>query len=633
MLVYTGVRQHPTRKAAESKRVDTGSKSATTIQMQASTENSGAMARLQVPNLREQQVHDLQDIAGVEVVSRTTKRQRKLWEILLTEKALGAEAVWEALVCRGSLTGFCSGPQRAPHGSLYWWCDASVQALHTVVQSCAQLGMTLCPSMVRTAKHGNKQAWLCNGAVWLQNPAAGEAVATLRHQGMAISASWEPHLLQLTSIPSKQLYFKSMACVPSGSTAHGKDEVAQLHSCEPHGEWSPAQPVLAADSAAGEATERPGTGCIMTPVLARRGVTWVVPAVPPGQLAALAVWLAEHRLNHLDVHQGNLRDAAAGTARPALRCGQKHKDYLAQAIGAGKWSEQGLGPDTNPGSLAGQQCAWCAGLHGKHVCPHGAISQMLKAHKAQTEVKALARVAMSQQTQRVSAALQPANPPHPPRMEEQHAAVKQFWDTIVRSPLQPATSQQAGATQRPEANPWQEVQGNKKQRRQRKAKREQQQETGRGEACTQSLPLGAAETPTPVAETGTSATPDRDESELPEHTARDDQSEPAMTRVEQARAGQNVGSTEQRTPTQAMAVDTTPPSTRANLSESVRPPMAPRTQRGPPLRTKFGGLRDSAYTTTVPGKPPRMPRRMPPRAAKTRANSALSEASSDSDDQ
>ena len=472
MLVYTGVCQHPTRKAAESKRVDTGSTSATTIQMQAATENPGAMARLQVPNLREQQVHDLQDMEGVTVSSRTTKRQRKLWEILLTEKALGSEAVWEALVCKGSLTAFGGGLHRKAHGNVYWWCDTNAQALHHVVQSSTQLGMVLCPTMVRTAKHGSKQAWLCNGQVWLQTPEAAGAVGSLRRQGVAISVSWEPHLLQLTNIPSKHMYFKGMACVPNGDTAHETDEMAQLQTCVPPSEWSPGLPL----QAMGDATmQEPAAGCVMTPVLNKRGVTWVVPSVPSSHLLALAAWLAEHRLDHLEVQQGNLQDAAAGLAEPALRCGQAHKGHLTHAIEQGQWAEQGLPPGTNPKPLHTKQCAWCAGIHSKHVCPHGTISQMLMTCKAQSEAEVLTRLAIAQQTQRIHAALQvpqgavAASQAVSTTLNKQRTAVQQFWRSLTRSPLQQATPQPACADQAPNqaaAETWQVARGTSRKRRQ-----------------------------------------------------------------------------------------------------------------------------------------------------------------------
>ena len=431
------------------------------FQMPSDSQPLGPVLRLQVLHLQQQQIQALQGVPGVQVRQRATKRQGKLIEVDIPASAIQLPELAQALVShRGQLTAFCEPSQSTAHGQVFWWCRAEEAALAAVVAACAQHGVALCPTMVKPARMAQApgtqhEVWLCNGhAVVLDAATASNAMPALRAAGHAVSASWEVHLLELSGLPAKQVYHGAMDCVPAAGCDAG-DESAAAQQCleldagepEPTG-WQPGVPLPAPaqpDCPAAEVTDQaPRVGCAMTPRLTKHGMTWLVPPVPARQLAALAITLAERNMTRVDARPVEWHNRREAKTAQVLRCGQEHREQLLAAVERGAWSQAGIPAAAMEtasrwgATLQRHQCAWCAGVHHKHICPHGPMAQMLKVGGASEEVDRLTRAAHAQQTAWVQLTTQTQQQQQQragllgPTQDAARRAVRHFWSTLSK---------------------------------------------------------------------------------------------------------------------------------------------------------------------------------------------------------
>jgi len=272
--------------------------------------HAGYVLKLQIEYMHDSDVEALKQVNGVQVQVRAAKKsKRQITDVWIQQPALTAPELIHALLTkegkpRARLLCFPQWMERQLADQVYWHCEAKEEAMLAILQRCSELGMQVMPTKVCMAKRGPTVQWLCNGTAQVPMAAIeGEALAVMRSEGFNISGSWEPHLLQTSDIDSKSTFHKAMACVPMGDTRHNQDQaLAELHASDEVA-FHPGHPTPGNPGALGGATEELNKqeGCVMTPVLYRQSMAWLVPVVPATQVASLACWLAQRRVHMVDV--------------------------------------------------------------------------------------------------------------------------------------------------------------------------------------------------------------------------------------------------------------------------------------------------------------------------------------------
>ena len=337
---------------------------------------------LQVLHLSEEIRTVLGGMPGVSVNTRSVgKKERKVVDIHLTAEAATDPAWVSALLFPPSgrptttVTGFSKWKQGMEDGKVYAWCPATESGLQRLLTAMTATGLRAVPELVRTCRDGDAAMLLINFSAKLKENAEVDACAQLRTQGLHVTASWEPCLLELSEIPSKLVYSQAAHCVPKGTTCHqAGDTLSTLNTNPQVGPQAPAACPLVPGNSFDPMPA--ASGCTLTPLLTKTGLRWQVPVVPINQLLALADWLSTHRIEFVDVQPADRR---AKPAKPT-RAKNAHVRTLQAAVGAGSWESCGLHMDAKlPKGIRQQVCACCAGLHSKHVCPHGALQWLTAA--------------------------------------------------------------------------------------------------------------------------------------------------------------------------------------------------------------------------------------------------------------
>ena len=573
--------------------------------------------QMSIQLLQQEDRDALNSVAGVQVSTRALKSGKLETKLELDPGEVNSKALLTALMehagkPKSRLIAFANWTE-GKLGSVYWLCKAEVAAMHEVTARCQSQGLWLVPTMVRTATLQGEEWWLCNGEACALHagPEPMDCTTLLRSQGMAISASWEPHLLQLTGIATNKVYFNAMKCLPSGNTSFKLEELPKELTTPPEASFQPGCPLPVANMP-DTPNKHPAAGCAMVPILHKQSMTWVVPMVPPTQVAALATWLAHKQIQWVDLEPADFRPKQ--DLKPPLKCKAAHKKLLTQAINEGQWKELSTEHTEHPDK--GQQCARCAGVHSKHLCPHSPAMKLLEACGHEEAQAMCVQVAWKQQLQWVR---QTKNKLQHTQHSQMQQAIARLWRDVVTPRVDDPKPVLGEATS--EAQGWQVATSKKQRRKKRRSSKknertalpeqeEAQHQQSEGEhTVTQDLAV-CANAPGGMA-AGPAATVRAAETALPAtQTAHTITVTAAPMPAATAHGQPPPSPAEARTPGQPMdAVRSGPPQQReplrdphqANTGNCGRPPRAPSAAR-----------------------PPFVPRVQPPRIAKQRSSSVSS---------
>lgn len=417
------------------------------------------MVSVEVLFFTEQDRELANQLEGVQVSTRKVGKDgsKVLTTVSFTREGLERQAA-RALMARqaglrANLVSFPSWKSGRTDGQVWLWCEAKVEALQAMMASCHGAGIHALPTIVRTAKREGTEYWLVNAsAQWGPEAEPFEAMELLRREGMQISASWEQHVLQVSGVSSHELYHRALECVPDhwDKVQHTAEQCIKLEDlaleAQERGQPGlPLQPIPPLPAEEGLAAQ----GCIMTPVLYKDRMVWVVPVVPGRQLGALARWLAIKRANSVDMEWCDMRTHTDKLHESKYYRSQSKQAWnqLSQRIRDGKWAPAGLAPEQTPQKQNTTPCKHCCGAHSKHICPLGQTTTLLKAAGEQQEVSACGLLALTQQQAWIKQTAQRQGKEKHKHGRDAYARVVVQWQKQMAGNL-PAGAQEAD-------QPWQ----------------------------------------------------------------------------------------------------------------------------------------------------------------------------------